>query len=73
MFSGNIFVDILNIDIVKPSMKKKKKKKKKKIIFSKKALEDDMTQTVNKCVKSKSKLQLIVLKSVVYLSASNTA
>ena len=75
MFSGNIFVGTLNIDIVKPSMKKKKKKKKKKeiITFSKKALEDDMTQTVNKCVKSKSKLQLIVLKSVVYLSASNTA
>ena len=74
MFSGNIFVGTLNIDIVKPSMKKKKKKKKKKILtFSKKALEDDMTQTVNKCVISKSKLQLIVLKSVVYLSASNTA
>ena len=71
MFSGNIFVGTLNIDIVKPSMKKKKKKKKKKkITSSKKALEDDMTQTVNKCVKSKSKLQLkrlIVLKSVVYL------
>ena len=70
MFSGNIFEGTLNIDIVKPSMKKKK------ITFSKKALEDDMTQTVNKCVKSKSKLQLkrlIVLKSVVYLSASNTA
>ena len=70
MFSGNIFVGTLNIDIVKPSMKKKK------ITSSKKALEDDMTQTVNKCVKSKSKLQLkrlIVLKSVVYLSASNTA
>ena len=30
MFSGNIFVGTLNIDIVKPSMKKKKKKKKKK-------------------------------------------
>ena len=51
MFSGNIFAGTLNIDIVKPSMKKKKKKKKK--ITSKKALEDDMTQTVNKCVKSK--------------------
>ena len=73
MFSGNIFVGTLNIDIVKPSMKKKKKKKKKIITFSKKALEDDMTQTVNKCVISKSKLQLIVLKSVVYFSASNTA
>ena len=72
MFSGNIFVGTLNIDIVKPSMKKKKKKKK-IITFSKKALEDDMTQTVNKCVISKSNLQLIVLKSVVYLSASNTA
>ena len=69
MFSGNIFVGTLNIDIVKPSMKKK-------ITSSKKALEDDMTQTVNISVKSKSKLQLkrlIVLKSVVYLSASNTA
>ena len=75
MFSGNIFVGTLNIDIVKPSMKEKKKKKKKNT-SSKKALEDDMTQTVNKCVKSKSKLQLkrlIVLKSVVYLSASTTA
>ena len=30
MFSGNIFVGTLNIDIVKPSMEKKKKKKKKK-------------------------------------------
>ena len=69
MFSGNIFVGTLNIDIVKPSMKKKKKI----ITFSKKALEDDMTQTVNKCVISKSKLQLIVLKSVIYLCASNTA
>ena len=72
MFSGNIFVGTLNINIVKPSMKKKKKKKKNHL---QKALEDDMTQTVNKCVKSKSKLQLkrlIVLKSVVYLSASNT-
>ena len=72
MFSGNIFVGTLNIDIVKPSMQEKKKKKK---ITSKKALEDDMTQTVNKCVKSKSKLQLkrlIVLKSVVHLSSSNT-
>ena len=76
MFSGNIFVGTLNIDIVKPSMKEKKKKKKKKKTSSKKALEDDLTQTVNKCVKSKSKLQLkrlIVLKSVVYLSASTTA
>ena len=52
MFSGNIFVGTLNIDIVKPSMKEKKKKN----TSSKKALEDDMTQTVNKCVKSKSKL-----------------
>ena len=76
MFSGNIFVGTLNIDIVKPSMKKTNKKKKQKTItFSKKkkALEDDMTQTVNKCVISKSKLQLTVSKSVVYLSASNTA
>ena len=30
MFSGNIFVGTLNVDIVKPSMKKKKKKKKNK-------------------------------------------
>ena len=67
MFSGNMFVGTLNIDIVKPSMKKKKSSSQKK------ALEDDMTQTVNKCVRSKSKLQLIVLKSVVYLSALNTA
>ena len=77
MFCGNIFVGTLNIDIVKPSMKKKtkkqkKKKKKKSSPSQKKSLEDDMTQTVNKCVISKSKLQLIVLKSVVYLSASNT-
>ena len=38
---------------------------------SKKALEDDMTQTVNKCVKLKSKLQLkcfIFLKSAIYLN-----
>ena len=33
-------------------------KKKKKIISFKKALEDNMTPTVNKCVKLKSKLQL---------------
>ena len=69
MLSGNIFVGTLNIDVVKPSMKKK-------ITSSKKALEDDMIQTVNKWVKSKSKLQLeslIVLKSVVYLSVSTTA
>ena len=56
LFSGNIFVGTLNIDI--RQWKKKKKKKKKKITSSKKALEDDMTQTVNKCVKSKSKIQL---------------
>ena len=66
MFSGNIFGGTFNIDIVEPSMKKKKKKKNHP---SKKALVDDMTQTVNKCVKLKSKLQLkcfIVLKSVIY-------
>ena len=38
MFSGNIFVGTLNIDIVKPSMKKKI------ITFSKKALEEDDSQ-----------------------------
>ena len=68
MFSGNIFGGTFNIDIVKPSMKKK-------ITSFKKVLEDDMTQTVNKCVKLKSKLQLkcfIVLKSVACLSVSAT-
>ena len=57
MFSRNIFggTRALNIDIVIPSMKKKKK------ITSKKTLEDDMTQIVNKCVKLKSKLPLNVL------------
>ena len=71
MFSGNIFGGTFNIDIVEPSMKKK-------IPSSKKALVDDMTQAVNKCVKLKSKLQLkcfIVLKShslksVIYFSVS---
>ena len=68
MFSGNIFGGTFNIDIVEPPMKKK-------ITSSKKALVDDMTQTVNKCVKLKYKLQLkrfIVLKSVIYLNVSST-
>ena len=66
--SGNIFRGTFDIDIVKPSMKNQ-------FTSSKKALEDDMTQTVNKCVKLKSKLQLKcfkVLKSVIYLSVSTT-
>ena len=73
MFSGNIFGDTFNIDIVKLSMKKEKKQK--NITPIKKALEDDMTRIVNKCVKLTSKLQLkcfIVLKSVIYLSVSTT-
>ena len=40
-----------------------------------KALEDNMTPTVNKCVKLKSKLQLncfMFLKSVIYLGVSTT-
>ena len=48
---------------------------KKKFTSSKKALVDDMSQTVNKGVKLKSKLQLkcfIVLKSVIYLNVSAT-
>ena len=63
MFSRNIFGGTLNIDIVKPSMKKK-------FHLLQKPLEDDMTETVNKCVKLESKLQLkcfIVLKFIVYL------
>ena len=56
MFSDNIFGGTFNIDIVKPSMKKM-------FTSSKKALEDDMTQTINKRVKLKSKLHLNVLKS----------
>ena len=54
MFSRNIFGGTLNIDFVKPSMKKN-------FTSSKKTLEDDMTQIVNKCVKLKSKLQFNVL------------
>ena len=63
MFSGTF-----KIDIVEPSMKKK-------FTSSEKAVVGDMTQTVNKCVNLKSKLQLkcfIVLKSVIYLSVSTT-
>ena len=48
---------------------------KKKIHLLQKTLEDDMTETVNKCVKLESKLQLkcfIVLKSIVYLSVTAT-
>ena len=48
---------------------------KKKFTSSKKALEDIMTLTANKCVKLKSKLQLkcfIILNSVIYLGVSNT-
>ena len=73
MFSGNIFVGTLNIDIVKPSMKKKKYKKNHLLQISIGGWHDSDSQ---KCVKSKSKLQLkrlIVMKSVVYLSASTTA
>ena len=67
MFSGNIF------GALSTSMSSNRQWKKKSP--PKNALEDDMTQTVNKCVKSKSKLQLncfIVLKSVIYLSVSTT-
>ena len=53
MFSGNIFGGTFNTDVVKQSMKKK-------ITSSKKALEDNMTPTVNKCVKWKAKLQFFV-------------
>ena len=66
MFSGNIFRGTFNIDAIKQSMKKK-------FTSSKKALEDNMTPTVNKCVKLKSKLQLkcfMFLKSVIYLGVS---
>ena len=68
MFSGNIFGGTYNVDIVEPSMKIK-------ITSSKEAFVDNMTPTVNKCVKLKSKLQLkcfIFLKSVIYLSVSTT-
>ena len=51
MFSSNIFGGTFNINVFKQSMKN---------IFtsSKKALEDNMTPTVSKYVKLKSKLQL---------------
>ena len=68
MFSGNIFRGTFKIDVVEQSMKKK-------ITSSKKALEANMTRTVNKCVKLKSKLQLkcfMFLKSVIYLGVSTT-
>ena len=48
IFSGNIFGGTFNV--VKQSMKH--------FCLLKKALEDNMTLTVNKCVKLKSKLQL---------------
>ena len=47
----------------------------KKITSSKKALEDNMTPTVNKYVKLKFKLQLkcfMFLKAVIYLGVSTT-
>ena len=68
MFSGNIFRGTFNIDVVKQSMKKKSPP-------PEKALEDNMTPTVNKCAKLKSKLQLkcfMLLKSVIYLGVSTT-
>ena len=71
MFSRNIFRGILKIHVVKQSKKcPKKKKKKKKNHLLQKALEDNITLTVNKCVKLKSKVQLKCfkfLKSVIYL------
>ena len=66
LFSGNIFGVAFNIDVVKQSMKKKNH-------LLQKALEDNMSPTVKKCVKLKSKLQLkcfIILKSVIYLGVS---
>ena len=51
MFAGNIFVGTFNIDIVKRQWKKT-------FTSYKKALVDDITQTVNIYVKLKSKLQL---------------
>ena len=68
MFSGNIFRGTFNNDVVNQSIKKK-------ITSSIKALEDNMTPTVNKCVKLKSKLQLkgfMFMKSVIYLGVSTT-
>ena len=52
MFSGNIFKGTFNIDDVKRSQTVNEKKN----TFSKKALEDNMTPTVNKCGKLKSNL-----------------
>ena len=66
MFSGNVFRGTFNINVVKQSMKKI-------FIPSKKALENNMTTTVNKCVKLKFKLQLkcfIFLKPVIYSGVS---
>ena len=51
MFSGNIFGGTFNIDVIKQSMKKNSPP-------TKKALEDNTTPTVNKCIKLESKLQL---------------
>ena len=56
MFSSNIFGGTFNIDVVKQSMKEK-------FTSSKKASEDNMTPTVNKCVQLKSELNLNVLYS----------
>ena len=69
MFSGNIFWGTFNLDVAKQSMKKKCS------LHSKKALEDNMTSPINKCVKLKSKLQLkrsVFLKYVIYLGVSTT-
>ena len=63
MFSGNIFRGTFNIDVVKQSMKKNH------------LLQKNMTPTINKCVKLKSKLQLkcfMFLKPVIYLGVSTT-
>ena len=70
MFSANIFGDTFSIDAVSQSKKITSSKKKRK-----KASEDNMTLTVNKCIKLKSKLQLkcfVFLKSVIYLGISTS-
>ena len=72
MFSGNIFRGIFDTDVVKQSVKNNSPPPKKK---QKKTLENNMTPTVNKCVKLKSKLKLkrsMFLKSVIYLAVSTT-
>ena len=66
MISGNIFRGTFNIDVVSQW---------KKNHLLQKALEDNMTPTVNKCYKLKSRLQLkrfMFLKSVIYLGVSTT-